>query len=372
MAINLKDFPTIVSDQVTAIQARSARLIDTTIGSIIRAVTEANAAVVLWLQSLIISLLATTRASTSTDVDLDSWMADFGVTRLPAVAATGNVTFSRFTATNPASIPVGATVQTGDGSQVFQVVADTTNPAYAAGAYTLVAGVSSLDVKVQAVTAGAGNNVVIGAINTLATAISGIDTVTNAAAFINGADAESDPALRTRFVAYVASLSKATKEAVGYAITSLQTGLTYTLVENETYGGATDYGYFYVVVDDGSGTPGSTLLNDVANAIERVRPVTSRFGVFAPAVVAATIVMNVSVAAGYDAAVTKLLVEDAVTNYINALGLGHPLAFTRLLQVAYGASLGVTNVTGLTVNGGNSDLAATPKQTIKAAAVTVN
>lgn len=372
MAINLKDFPTIVSDQVTAIQARSARLIDTTIGSIIRAVTEANAAVVLWLQSLIISLLATTRASTSTGADLDSWMADFAVTRLPAVAATGNVTFARFTTTNPASIPVGATVQTGDGSQVFQVVADTTNPAFADGAYTLGAGVASLDVKVQAVTAGAGNNVVVGAINTLATAISGIDTVTNAAAFTNGADAESDSALRARFVAYVASLSKATKEAVGYAITSLQTGLSYTLVENETYGGAVDYGYFYVVVDDGTGTPGSTLLNSVANAIDRVRPVTSRFGVFGPVVVPATVVMNATIAVGYDAAATKLLVKTAVTNYINALGLGSALRYTRLLQIAYDASPGVTNITGLTVNGGPADVAATPKQTVKASAVTVN
>jgi uncharacterized phage protein gp47/JayE len=371
MALNIKDFATIVSDQVTAIQATSARLIDTTIGSIIRSVTEANAAVVLWIQSLLIALLATTRASTSTGVDLDSWMADYSVTRLPAVAATGNVTFSRFTATNPATIPVGAMVQTGDGSQVFQVVADTTNIAYSNGAYTLAAGVSSLAVKVQAVTAGVGNNVVIGAINTLATAISGVDTVTNAAAFTNGADAESDAALRARFVSYVASLSKGTKDAIGYAITSLQTGLTYTLVENQTYGGATDYGYFYVVVDDGTGTPGSTLLNSVANAIDRVRPVTSRFGVFAPVVQIANASMSATIASGYDAAATKLLVKNAVTNYINALGLGQPLVYTRLLQVAYNASPGVTNITGLLVNGGTADIAATAQQVVKAGTIGV-
>lgn len=371
MALNTKTFATIVSDQVTAIQAASARLIDTTIGSIVRAVAEANAAVVLWLQGLIVALLATTRASTSTGTDLDTWMADYGVTRLPAVAATGNVTFSRFTSTNAAQIPVGARVQTGDGTQVFAVVEDTTNPAYAGGVYTLAAGVSSLAVKVQAVTAGAGNNVVIGAINTLATAISGIDAVTNAAAFTNGANAETDPALRLRFVSFVASLSKATKEAVGYAITSLQTGLTYTLVENQQYNGTTDYGYFYVVVDDGTGTPGSTLLNTVANAIDRVRPVTSRFAVFAPIVVNAAASMTATIAAGYDPVATKLLVKTAVTNYINGLGLGQPLAWSRLLQVAYDASPGVTNITGLTINGGTADIAATPKQVVKATTVSV-
>jgi uncharacterized phage protein gp47/JayE len=371
MALNTKTFATIVSDQVTAIQAASARLIDTTIGSIIRSVAEANAAVVLWLQGLIVALLATTRASTSTGTDLDTWMADYGVTRLPAVAAAGNVTFARFTPTNAAQIPVGARVQTGDGSQVFAVVEDATNPAYAAGVYTLAAGVASLVVKVQAVTAGAGNNVVIGAINTLATAISGIDTVTNLTAFTNGADAESNTALRARFVAFVASLSKATKEAVGYAITSLQTGLTYTLTENQTYGGVTDYGYFYVVVDDGTGTPGSTLLNTVANAVDRVRPVTSRFGVFPPVVVNAAVSMTATIASGYDPAATKLLVKNAVTNYINALGLGVTLNWSRLLQVAYDASAGVTNITGLTINGGTADIATTAKQVVKATTVTV-
>ncbi|MFX7996843.1 baseplate J/gp47 family protein, partial [Acinetobacter baumannii] len=91
----------------------------------------------------------------------------------------------------------------------------------------------------------------------------------------------SDTALRTRFIAYVASLSKATKNAVGYAITSLKQGLVYSLVENQTYAGATQYGYFYVVVDDGTGSPSSTLLATVANAIDAVRPLTSTFGVFA-------------------------------------------------------------------------------------------
>ncbi|MBT2299284.1 baseplate J/gp47 family protein [Variovorax paradoxus] len=372
MALNTKDFATIVSDQVTAIQAASARLIDTTIGSIIRSVAEANAAVVLWIQSLLVALLATTRASTSTGTDLDTWMADYSVTRLPAVAATGNVTFARFTATNPATIPVGARVQTGDGSQIFEVIEDSTNPAYAAGVYTVAAAVTSLAVKVQAVTAGVGNNVVIGAINTLATAISGIDTVTNAAAFTNGADAESDSALRTRFVAYVASLSKATKEAVGYAITSLQTGLQYTLVENQSYAGATDYGYFYVVVDDGTGTPGGTLLTSVSNAVDKVRPVTSRFGVFAPIVLTAGATMTATIAAGYDPVATKLLVKNAVTNYINGLGLGQSLVYTRLLQVAYNASPGVTNITALLVNGGTADVTVTVKQVVKAATITVN
>ena len=371
MALTLKDFQTIVSDQVTAIQASSARLIDTTIGSILRSVAEANAAVVLWIQGLIITLLATTRASTSVSTDLDSWVADYGVARLPAVAASGNVTFSRFTPTNAATIPVGATVQTGDGTQVFSVMADTTNAAYTTLGYVLAAGTNSLIVKVQANAAAAAGNVVLGALSTLTTSISGVDTVTNTAAFTNGFDSETDAALRVRFVAFVAGLSKATNLAVGYAITSLQSGLVYAIVENLQYPGTTDYGYFYVVVDDGTGSPSSTLLATVSTAVNAVRPVTSRFGVFAPVVVPATAAMAATIATGYDPVATKLLVQTAVTNYMNTLVLGQSLVYTRLAQVAYNASAGVTNITGLLVNAATADLAATSQQVIKASTVTV-
>lgn len=373
-SIQTQDFVTLVRNQVTAVQGYAKVLVDLTVGSILRAIVEANAAVVIWLQGLILQVLAITRAATSSGADLDSWVADFGVSRLPATFATGQVTFSRFTSTQQAVVPVGSTVQTGDGTQQYTVTADTTNPAYngTLGGYVMAVGVASVSVPVKAVTAGAAANAVIGAVSTIVGAISGVDTVTNAAAFTNGADAESDAALRTRFIAYVASLSKATKSAVGYAITSLQQGVTYSLVENETYGGTAQMGYFYAVVDDGSGAPSSTFLSTVSSAIDAVRPLCSSFGVFAPVVVNASVAMTVTVAAGYDAAATKALVSNALKSYINSLSLGQSLHYSRLAQVAYDASPGVTNVTGVTLNGGTADLTATAKQVVKWSAVVVS
>lgn len=373
MAITTQDFTTLVRNQVTAIQGAARGLVDLTVGSILRAVVEANAAVILWLQGLILQLLATTRAATSSGSDLDSWVADFGLTRLPGVAASGSVAFSRFTATQQAVVPVGATIQTGDGSQQFAVMIDTTNPAYNAGlgGYVLAAGVASISVPVQASSVGAAGNAIIGQINTLTQPIPGVDTVSNAAAFTNGADAETDAALRTRFIAYVASLSKATKAAILYAITSLKQGMVAVLVENQLYGGATQNGYFYAVIDDGTGAPGSTLLSTANNAIDAVRPFTVAFGVFAPVVVTANVGMTITTASGYDHTATALLVKAAVQNYINALSLGQTLTYSRLAQVAYDASPGVTNVTAVTLNSGTSDLPATSQQVIKAGTVTV-
>jgi len=378
MAITTQDFTTLVRNQVTAIQGAARVLVDLTIGSILRSVVEANAAVILWLQGLILQLLAITRAATSSGTDLDSWVGDFGLTRLAAVASSGLVSFSRFTPTLQAVVPVGTTIQTGDGTQQFTVTLDTTNPAYSAslGGYVLAAAVASINVPVTAVTAGASGNVSAGQLNTLTQAVTGVDTVSNSAAFANGADAESDAALRLRFIAYIASLSKATKGAIDYAITSLKQGITYTRVENQQYNGTTDYGYFYVVIDDGTGAPGSTLLNAVASAIDAVRGFTIRFGVFAPVISTANIAMTITTGSGYVHADVVALVVAAMQNYINTLARDsttqiQTLPYSRLAQVAYDASPGVTNVTGVTINGGTADMTADAQHVIKAGTIGV-
>ncbi len=373
MAITTQDFTTLVRNMVTAVQGTASALVDLTVGSVLLAVVQAQAAVTLWLQGLILSLLAITRAATSSGTDLDTWVADFGLTRIAAIAATGQVTFSRFTATSQAVIPVGATIQTGDGTEEFTVTEDTTNSAYSAddSGYIVAAGVASITVPVTASTAGSGGNISAGQLNTLTTAITGVDTVTNAAAYTNGSDAETDAALRTRFISYILGLAKATKTSIGNAISSLATGITYTLVENQQYNGATDYGYFYAVVDDGTGSPTSTFLSNVANAIESVRGFTIRYGVFAPVVVPAAVSMTITTASGYDHATVVGTVATALQTYINSLTLGQSLPYSILAKIAYDASDGVTNVTAVTLNGGTADLSATSKQVLKASTITV-
>jgi uncharacterized phage protein gp47/JayE len=372
MAINTKDFATLVSDQVTAMQASCKKLVNFAEGSVLRALADANAAVALWFQGLLLKLLAMTRAATSMASDLDSWMADYGVTRILALFANGNVTFARFTPTMQALIPFGSVVQTTDGGQQFIVVESSTHPAYTPTGYVIPAGVASVTVPVQALVAGAAGNVSIGQITVITQGITYIDTVTNEAAFVNGADAETDEQLRSRFVLYIASLARATINAIGFAITSVKAGTTYRLVENEQYNGTVDNGYFYVVVDDGTGTPTADFLSSISNAIDAVRGASIRFGVFAPVIVNATVTMTVTVAAGYDPVATKELAKNAITNHINSLPLGESLEYSRLMQLAYNASPGITNVKDVVLNGGNADLIASDKQVIKASSVTVS
>src|SRR5579875_264527 len=106
-SISSLSFQQIVQNFTAAAQAAAKVLLDFTVGSIDLALAEATAAVALWLQALALQVLGLTRAATSNGSDLDSWMADWNFTRLPAVAATGSVTFSRANTAIAATIPLG-------------------------------------------------------------------------------------------------------------------------------------------------------------------------------------------------------------------------------------------------------------------------
>jgi len=373
MALKTKPFTQLVNEAATAAQGYARQALDMSVGSVLRAVFEASAATVLWLQSLILQLLSTTRASTSSGTDLDSWMLDFSLTRLAAIQATGQVSFSRYTATAEAVVPVGTLIQTADGTQRYAVVADTALSHYvpARNAYVLPVGLTSAVVAIQASTAGSLGNAIAGAISVIGQSLPGIDTVTNPMGLTNGSDAESDEAFRARFKDYLQSLSKATKGAIGYAISSYREGLTYTLTENQNPDGSEHLGFFFVVVDDGSGSPSDTLLAGVYNAIDAVRAVTVSFAVFRPDIEMADVGLSITTQPGYDHTTLVGIVQQAVSDYVNSLPLGASLNVSRIAQVAYDATEGIANVTGITINGLMTDLEATPEQVIKANSVSV-
>ena len=374
MQLSLRTFSTLVQNMAAAVQASATQLLDLTVGSTLRAVIEANASIALWMQWLILLVLRTTRAATSSDADLDTWMADLSLTRLPAIAATGIVTFSRFSPTMSALIPAGALARTADGTQTFAVSIDTTNQAWVAASngYVVAAGVASLDVPVAALTYGGAGSVQAGAVSLLASAIPGIDAVSNASAIQNGLDAESDDAFRDRFQNFIASRSRATTVAVGYAISNIQQGLNYTIQENLDTSGQPRMGSFVVTVDDGSGSPSTALLSTVQVAVDAVRPVGSIFSVQPPDVVTVNVSLGITVAAGAAKAQVAGGVGNAIGSYINSLPIGASLPLTRLAQVAYAADATVINVTQLSANGNPNDIIPDASGVVKAGTIAVN
>lgn len=371
--LNLKSIVTFVENQAAAIQANASALIDFSVGSILRATAEANAAVAMWLQGMVLQVLAVSRLATSFGSDVDTFVNDYGLFRLSSSASAGLVTFSRIQTTNSALIPVGAQVQSADGTQTFTVIVDTTNPNYSAvlGGFLIPAGVAALAVQVSAVATGSATNVVAGGVNRLLTSISGVDFVNNAGPMSGGANSETDAALKIRFVLYLLSLSKATFSAIAFAITSLQLGIQYTITPNQTYSGQTQFGFFYVVVDDGTGSPPSSLLTQVAGVIAPVVALTVSFAVFGPIVAIANVSGTTLVAPGYNANAVKGALAVAWTNYIANLGLGVGLNYIALGGIA-NTIPGCLGVDNFLLNGGTSDIPASPQFTIKPGTVSAN
>jgi uncharacterized phage protein gp47/JayE len=313
MQLQLQDFTTLVRNMAASVQGSATALIDVTTGSVMRAILEANASVALWLQWLIVLVLGQTRASTSTGTDLDSWVADFSLARLPAQAATTTAVFSRITPGLVASIPVGAQVKTADGTQTFSVLADASNPAYVpvTTSYTLAAAASSID-----------------------------------------------------------SRSRATPAAVAFTIDSLQQGLSHVVTENVDPSGAAAPGTFLVTIDDGSGYPPSALLSAVASAVDTVRPVGTQFFVLPPVVLTAAISLTITVSDSNKPA-SQAAVTSALQTYVSALPIGAPLPLSRVAAIAYAAAANITNVASITINGGG-DLVPSAMGVVVPGTITVN
>ena len=368
--LNTQSFQQLVQSFAAAVQSRTSTLINFALGGILRAVGEATASVALWLQALVIQFINVTRLASSSGSDVDTFIQDFGLQRLGAKAATGTVTFSRFTAGSTAPfIANGTIVKTADTTQSFTVYADPTNVNYSATllGYTMPAGVTSINVPVQAAVAGTNGNVAAGTISLIASTVVGVDTVVNSAAFTNGVNQESDTQVKVRFVLFWAGLSKGNIGGLAYAMSALQVGVQYTLTEDYDYNGTYHPGYFYVVADDGSGSPPASFITAVTNAVQSVRPLSIMAGVFAPVVTNVTVALTIHVASGYTSSVVISQVGAAVAAGINGLGLGNGLISSQIASWAY-AIPGVTSVSGVTINGVSGDagsIAANVKNTIK-------
>lgn len=331
------------------------------------ATAEADASQAVALQFIAEQVVEFARATTSTGVDLDSWMAQFAFPRLPAVFATGVCLFSALAPLAQAAfVPVGTIVQAPGGGIQYQVIADNSQPNYnsAQNAYILPSGETSMNVAVQSVNAGSGSNVQAATLTQIASTLFGIPIVTNTGPIQDGQNAESDEAFRARFVEYLNSLSKATEVAILEALQAIQAGLKISLFENvlaigNPPTGFVDpyYGNIVAIIDDGSGNPSANLKQAANNAVNTTRAFGIQYQVLPPAVVVPSIELNIKVDPAFTNTVVETAVQTAIIAMINSLAIGGVI---YLSQIELAAMLvpGVVAVqpASLKINGSEQDL----------------
>lgn len=254
----------------------------------------------------------------------------------------------------------GYRVQTQIGSIAYEVTADVTNPNYSttAKAYVIPANVSGVYVKVTAVNAGTGSNMQANQLVLMPTPLNGIDGTNNPVAIQNGADLETNDALRLRFQEFILSQNSANKTAIAAAVSSVSTNIQFTLLENVASDGATpQLGNFVILVGDSTGTLTSDLLTQVTAAVELVRPITVTFVVIPPQINTPTLVLVLSIdlASGlYILANVQNAVQLALYTYFYTQPAGIGWNFNDLLGIAQTVP-GVVDVLKFTINGNGFD-----------------
>lgn len=167
--------------------------LDTAIGTPLRKIIDAVSDQI--AQSTVDSYLIDYQydVDSKTGGDLDDFCANFGISRLLGVRATGTLTFARsvdMAASQAVTIPAGTQATTGSiPPQTFQTTV----------ASTMDVGQASVDIPAQAIDEGPDSNILANTPLMMLSMVAGVTTVSNTAAFVGGSIDETDAQLQARF-----------------------------------------------------------------------------------------------------------------------------------------------------------------------------
>ena len=286
---------------------------------------------------------------------IDKAAAAYGITRKPGTPASVDVTF---TGTANAVVPAGTMCVTADG---MGFLTDEELTLGEDGSGTVSA--TSDDV-------GAVYNVPAQAIVTTQESVAGVSGVTNAAAAVGGTDPETDAALFARLDAY-----RKTPPTSGNDRHYHQWALEVNGIGAASVIRCCDCpGTVKVIVADMELRPvEEDKVAEVAAYIETQRPVTAEVTVES----AEGVGVQVAVTVETDGTVSKLNTEQALTDrlaeYLGTLAFqtGAEIVYNRVLAIVMGLD-GVTDCSGLTVNGGTANVPLDADEVPLLGTVTVN
>lgn len=286
---------------------------------------------------------------------IDKNAAGYGITRKPGTAASVLLTFTGSAGT---TIPAGTLCVTQDG------LGFATDEALTLGE----TGGGTVTATADAV--GTAYNVPAGAIISMQQAVSGVTSLTNEEAAAGGTDPETDAALFARLDAY-----KKTPPTSGNDRHYHQWALAVNGVGAASVIRCWDGpGTVKVIIADMALRPVEEELRaEVAAYIETQRPVTAEVTVES----AAGVPVEVSVTVTTDGTVSKPATEQTLTErlaeYLGEIAFteGAEVVYNRVLAIVMGLP-GVTDCSGLTVNGGTANVPLDATQLPMLGTVTVN
>jgi uncharacterized phage protein gp47/JayE len=347
MGFTVRTFNQILSDMILWITSHASQITDMNPGSIIRSFCEATGNAI---EEVYVAIYLGFRRELEF---LKERVFDFQ--RKTGTKASGHVTFSRVGLAGVATIPSGTIAKTGSGLRFF-----TTQVGTIADGFT-----SSSPVPVTAENVGKTYNVVIGSVTIIESDLTGVDSVTNAIAMAGGVDAESDYAYHARFQEYMEGLGKANIAGLIVGALSVDQIISASVVEHFPPLSNVNV---HLYVDDGStgGVSAGKLAEvqavidgDGTSANQGYRAAGVNVVVVAPGQIIQDVTLTISViSTGVALNQLAIDVKAAITDYINGLGVGEDIIFTKLIA----AIMSVFGVADVVISVPTANVTISPSQ----------
>jgi len=288
------------------------RLTDFSEGSIIYTLLSAVSVVVDTLGMAILMSRLAAYCSTATSTDLDNKVADYGLTRKSAVAASGDFTFYKNNAaTSAITISAGSTISTVPDSSSDVITFATDDDA------TLAIGDTEVTVSCTCQTTGSSGNISSGTSLLISSSIPGIDGVTLSTTLTGGDDAETDDSLRARGLAVFTSLARGTAASYKETVLAID-GIESAVVVSQNRGAGT---VDIFVTGASNSIPSDTVLAEAQEAIDDIKIATDDVLVTTPDTITINATITVTLESGYGST-TLTSVQTAIEEYIENLGVG--------------------------------------------------
>lgn len=303
-------------------------------GSVIRTIVEVLSKAIADIYELLTHVSRGGFIQTSEGKWLDLKVREFGLSRKEGVKATGYITFSRYEPKDEnITIPLGSIIKTAKDNDGREYRFLTTEEKI------LEAGKLLVVVTAEAEMIGSAYNVGKETINIMASAISGIDTVTNTDVDLGagtriwqiseGTNTETDDELRHRAIYRWDELSVGgTANAYASWALSVDGVKDVKILDDFPFGPGT----VGMLVLAESGEPSPELLQEVYDVIRIRKPLTSKIHVLAPQIKEVDIEITVERYASFEESDIENLTLQSVMAFNGVLVIGESLVRSRLIS----------------------------------------
>lgn len=356
MGFTVKSFDQIVTDMVAIIIANSSQITDLSPGSVIRSYCEGAG---LCLEELYIGVYLGFRRYLD---EIQENVFDFD--RKAGTKATTNAVFSRSGTSGDVTIPQGTRVKTASGLRF-----STTAQGQITNGNT-----DSDPIEVEAEKVGTAYNVASGTITIIEDEINGVESVTNANAATGGVDQESDHEFKKRFQAYIEGLAKSNVAGLKTAALDVD-GITSASVV-ELFPPVSNVNVKVYIDDGSSGGVSDAKVTEVQNAIDGegtdekpgYRSAGINVSAVKPGIVTQDVTATLTLLEGVDTDEVKTAVNQALTNYVNGLGVGADIIHSELVA----AIMGVYGITDCDVTTPSANVTVADTQVGRVGTITLN